>query len=226
MYASYFSHVHDHILRHMIGFLVSCSCSLETLKRFLFIIVRDFLLCAIFLVSSIFKVTYRPPCAVFIPIRHPVFTKYLSNVRLWCAFLYCWWCCIYLFCGSISRYNESSFLMFYVITTLIKMYSFSSWECRSYVWCPWYADSTEKTIKRKQNPRQKHQFYYVWRGNQCLSHCLKFVSGFYCLASLIFRYLLILFRDAPVEVWMMTKNPIMVKGYGLAYLVLCVTCCH
>lgn len=31
------------------------------------------------------------------------------------------------------------------------------------------------------------------------------------VASIYFRYLLILFRDAPVEVWAMTKTPIMVS---------------
>ncbi|CAA6672652.1 unnamed protein product [Spirodela intermedia] len=34
------------------------------------------------------------------------------------------------------------------------------------------------------------------------------------------RYLLILFRDAPVEVWMMTKNPIMLRSLALPFTVM------
>lgn len=43
----------------------------------------------------------------------------------------------------------------------------------------------------------------------CLLWFLKLIFGF---SNIIFftRYLLIMFRDAPVEVWAMTKNPMMV----------------
>ena len=69
----------------------------------------------------------------------------------------------------------------------------------------------------------------------------KLASYYYLLTSLIYRYLLILFRDAPVEVWMMTKHPIMVKGnsapnpvffysyeyfFGNSSLSLCFNCWH